>query len=83
VNALPLLGLLLAIADAVTHWEFLRWLGYLFSIVGQFLAVTAWLKSRRSPQAVTYACPNRCGFLGDQAGCDAHAECCRVQWWAA
>ena len=32
----------------------------------------------RSPVAVTYGCPFHCGFLGDLAACEAHAERCQA-----
>ncbi len=83
MTTLPLLGLLLAVADTATHWTLLRWLGYLLSIVGQVMAAAAWWKSKHAPFAVMYACPQRCGFLGDVTAVDAHAERCRVQRWAA
>ena len=83
MTTLPIVGLLLAVADAATHWPPFRWAGYTLSVVGQALAAAAWWKARHAPPAVMYACPNRCGFLGDAAAVDAHAEHCRVQRRAA
>ena len=83
MSMLPLLGLLIAMADVGTHWPLWRWLGYLLSILGQCFAAWAWWKARHAPLAVTYACPYRCGFLGDQVACDAHAERCQTGRWAA
>ncbi len=83
MTALTLLGMLLAVVDMATHWPPLRWLGYTLSIAGQLLAALVWWKARHAPVAVMYACPNRCGFMGDQLACDAHFHRCQAQRWAA
>jgi len=83
VTALPILGLLLALAEAATCWPGFRWASLTLSIAGQCLAAWAWWKARHQPVAVTYACPYRCGFIGDRLACHIHAERCEVARWAA
>jgi len=78
-----ILGTLLAIADTATHWPAFRWAGLALGLCAQVLVFKTWLRARRAPVAVMYACPFRCGFLGDQLACDAHAARCGVQRWAA
>jgi hypothetical protein len=80
---LPFVGVALELGDYLTHWPIFRWLGYGFSITGLVLTLHFQRQARRAPVAVMYACPHRCGFLGDQAACDAHSERCQVQRWAA
>ena len=44
MTTLPVFGLLLAVADAATHWPPFRWAGYALSVVVQALAAAAWWK---------------------------------------
>jgi len=83
VTTLPIIGLLLAVADSTTHWPGFRWAGVALTIGGQCLVSWAWWKARHQPVAVTFGCPYRCGFLGDQLACETHAQRCQAPRWAA
>jgi hypothetical protein len=83
VTALPYVGVLLELADYLTHWPIFRWLGYGFSFAGLLLTLRWQWQAKRAPVAVTYACPYYCGFLGDLAACEVHAVRCQTQRWAA
>jgi hypothetical protein len=70
---LPLLGTLLALAEASTHWSGFRWAGYALTLIAQFLAWLAWLEAKRQPPfvPVLYRCP-RCNELGDLVALRGH-----------
>ncbi len=69
---LPFVGVALELGDYLTHWPVFRWAGYALSIAGLVVALRLQRQAQRGPQPVMYACPNHCGFLGDEAACEAH-----------
>lgn len=71
MTPLPILGVLLEVAEMATHWPVFRWAGWALGLVAQVLALYYWSRARTAPPAVLYACP-RCGFLGDREAVEAH-----------
>jgi hypothetical protein len=83
VTPFPYVGAALEVGDYLTHWPLFRWLGYACSFAGLLLGLRWQWRARRAPVAVTYSCPSYCGFLGDLAACEAHAEHCQAGRGAA
>ena len=74
MTPLSALGLLVDLAELLTHWTVLRWVEYGIGIAAQALAVAAYWQAKRAPRAVIWDCPFCGAVQGDQLSVRLHIE---------
>jgi hypothetical protein len=71
LGVLPIIGALIAVGEAATHWLPFHWAGIALSAFSWGLWIVGYLKIRNAPVGVLYRCQS-CAFLGDEPAVEAH-----------